>query len=234
MTTPRRRRPRWLLALSLATLALLTFMLWAYIPPDIDTSRADMHGDRLRYALLVAHMAFGTVATVAGLLQFWPVLRARHPRVHRWTGRAYFYLGIFPAGVLAVPVTIASEQGVSNQAALLTLTALWLATGVAGLRATLARRYADHRRWMIRNYALTLVILASRVWGGPLFAIVFALEDSRVYQGNTTAMIHDIASAGAWLSLLVNMLVAEWIIHRRRGRGSSSTPAAAIRVESPR
>lgn len=219
-TTPtrRRRRPWGLITITVVTVGLLVFMLWAYVPPDIAASRADMHGDQLRYALLVGHIAFGTIATLAGLLQFWPVLRARHPRLHRWTGRAYFYLGIFPAALIAVPVVALSEQGVSNQAALLMMTMLWVATGVAGLRATLQRRYADHRRWMIRNYAITLAIFASRLWGGPLFAIVFALEDTRVYQGNQVAMIHDVASAGAWLALMVNMLAAEAIIHRRKRR----------------
>lgn len=219
-TTPvrKRRRPWGPITMSVVTVALLVFMLWAYIPPDIATSRADMHGDRLRFALLIGHITFGTIATVAGLLQFWPVLRARHPRLHRWTGRAYFFLGIFPAALLAVPVVVLSEQGVSNQAALLLMAILWAATGIAGLRATLQRRYGDHRRWMIRNYAITLAIFASRLWGGPLFAIVFALEDTRTYQGNETAMIHDIASAGAWLSLMVNMLVAEAIIHRKKGK----------------
>ncbi|MEV0648190.1 DUF2306 domain-containing protein [Phytomonospora sp. NPDC050363] len=225
----RRRRPWGLFTLAFVTLALLIFSVWAYVPPDIETSRADMHGDQVRYGFLVAHIAFGTVATVAGLLQFWPVLRSRHPRFHRWTGRAYFYLGIFPAALLAVPVTLWAEQGVGNQSALLMTTILWVVTGVAGLRATLGRRYGDHRKWMIRNYAITLSILFSRLWAGPLYFVVFSQENSRVYQGNEVAMIHDMASAGAWLALVVNLLVAEWYIMRKYG-GRRAQP---VRPTSP-
>lgn len=215
---PAPRRPWWLLALATGTLALLVYMLWAYVPPDIATSRADMHGDQVRYGLLVAHIGFGAIATVAGLLQLWPRLRARRPRLHRWTGRAYFFLGVFPAAVLAIPVTLWAEQGVSNQAALLVTTGIWLATGIAGLRAARERRFADHRAWMIRNFAVTLSLSTSRLWGGPLALIVFSLEDSRVYEGDLTAMIHDMASAGAWLSLTANLLVAEACIRRRTRR----------------
>lgn len=224
----RRRRAAWwaIPAVALA-LAVLAFMLTPYIPPDIAGSRADMHGDRARYALLIGHIAFGTVAVLTGLLQFWPRLRARRPRAHRWTGRAYFYAGIFPAAALALPVTALAEQGVSNQAALLATTVAWTATGIAGLRAARSRRFGDHRRWMIRNYAITMSILASRLWAGPLFALVVALGDTRAYQGDQTAMIHDIAGTGAWLGLLANLLVAELIIRRRRAKPAAITRATA-------
>jgi len=42
------------------------------------------------------------------------------------------------------------------------LNVLWIWTGVMGYRAARRRRYAEHRRWMIRNFALTLGAIASR------------------------------------------------------------------------
>ncbi|MEU6719572.1 DUF2306 domain-containing protein [Nonomuraea sp. NPDC046802] len=226
---PRRKRRRpawWMLPLSLIALAILAFMLSAYIPPDIRTSRADMHGNQVRYWLLLGHIAFGTVATVTGLLQLWAGLRNKFPRVHRWTGRIYFYAGIFPSMILAVPVSAMSESGVSNVAALDTMLILWAITGVAGLRAAKARRFNDHRKWMIHNYAVTLAIITSRPWGVVMALIVMAQADSAAYQGNTVAMIHDIASSGAWIALVVNLVVAEAYIHRKYG-GRSRKPALA-------
>lgn len=210
-------RVRWLITLTVVTLAILGYMLSAYVPPDISTSRVEVHGDPVRYWLLVGHIAFGAVATVTGLAQFWPSLRRKHPWLHRWTGRAYFFAGIFPAMILAVPVSLFSESGVSNVAALDMMLVLWAVTGVAGLRATRSRRYADHRRWMIRNYAVTSAILMSRLWGGAMAVVVLAQADSPVYNGNMVAMIHDIASSGAWLALTVNLLAAEVYIQRRYG-----------------
>lgn len=221
-----------MLPLAVIALAILAYMLSAYVPPDIRTSRADMHGDQVRYWLLVGHIAFGTVATVTGLLQFWAGLRARFPRVHRWSGRAYFFAGIFPSMIFAVPVSFMSESGVSNLAALDAMLVLWAVTGVPGLRAARARRFADHRRWMIRNYAITLSILASRPWGLLMTVIVFAQADSPAYQGNTVAMIHDIASSGAWLALLVNLVVAEAYIQRKYG-GRGRNPARASDTRRP-
>ena len=41
---------------------------------------------------------------------------------------------------------------------------LWLVTGLAGYRAARQRRFADHRRWMLRSVALTWSIVANRGW----------------------------------------------------------------------
>lgn len=225
----KKRATRWLLPLSVMTLGLLTFMVWAYIPPDMATSRVDVHGDQLRYALLVAHIAFGSVATLAGLLQIWPALRNRLPRVHRWTGRAYFHLGVFPAILLAVPVTLTAESGLSNMLALLVMNGLWAWTGIAGLRAARQRRFGDHRRWMVRNYAVTLAILTSRLWAGPLILLGLAMLDGRAYQGNQVAMIHDIASAGTWLALFANLAVVEWHLRRPERIANRAKRARAAR-----
>ncbi|WP_158883248.1 DUF2306 domain-containing protein [Amycolatopsis anabasis] len=226
-------RAKWLIALSVFTLAALGYLLSAYVPPDIENSRVDVHGDRVRYWLLVGHIGFGAVATAAGLAQFWPALRRRRPALHRWTGRAYFFAGIFPSSILLIPVAAMSESGLSNMAGLYAQTVLWVWTGVAGLRAARARRYADHREWMIRNYAVTLAALTSRLWGGAMALIVFAQADSRTYQGNTVAMIHDIASSGLWLSLLFNLIAVEVHLQRRKSGAGEPAPAGSGRRRRP-
>ena len=91
--------------------------------------------------------------------------------------------------------------GVSNQASSLVLDALWMITGVAGYRAARQRRFADHRKWMIRNYALAFASIASRFWT-PIAVLAMLPElKGRAYQGDTNGIgaIHDVASASAWL-----------------------------------
>ncbi|WP_215541451.1 DUF2306 domain-containing protein [Amycolatopsis sp. CA-230715] len=216
------------------------YMVSAYLPPDLATSRVDVQGDPVRYWLLVGHIGFGTIATVAGLAQFWPWLRRICPRAHRWVGRMYFYAGVFPAMVLTVPVVLASESGMSNVSALVAMLVMWAVTGVAGLRAARSRRFRDHRAWMIRNYAVTVAVHASRMWGAVVIPLVLLQADGPAYQGDTRAIIHDIAGSGAWLGLFVNLAVVEWYLRRRAqpvktARNSSSStesgtvPSAAYR-----
>ncbi len=218
-TAPPRRRARraWPIALLAgATVGMIWFLLSAYVPPVMHTSRIPPRSE-LHYVLLVAHIFTAAVAALAGTVQFWPWLRRRYPVAHRWTGRAYFFLGVFPSAVLAVPVTVLAPFGAANQAALATLDLLWILTATAGYRAVRQRRYADHRRWMIRNFALIWGSLASRFFTPVMLLAIAPQESSMVYRGDQTAIIHDMASGSAWLGLVASLLIAEYYLQRRYG-----------------
>jgi predicted membrane protein DUF2306 len=212
-----RRRRVWPVAvLGIATVVMVGYLLSAYIPPDMSTSRVPPRNE-LHYVLLVAHIATAAVASLAGAIQFLPAVRRRFPAVHRWTGRAYFFLGVFPSMVLAIPVAALAPFGASNQAALFALDALWIVTAIAGYRAVRQHRYADHRRWMIRNYALIWGSLASRFWIPVMAVAILPQLSSESYHGSQLAMIHDMSSGSAWLGLVSAVLVAEWHLQRRYG-----------------
>ena len=214
--SPRRWR-RWpLVLLAVASAALLVYMLTPYIPPEMSTSRVPLH-DGLLFGLLVAHIFTATVATVTGLAQFWPWLRNNHPRVHRWTGRAYFFAGVFPSTLLAVPVALTAAFGVSNQAGLLIVDLAWASTAIAGYRAARQRRFADHRRWMIRNYALTFSSLFSRLVQPVIALLVIAQAKGPSYRGDGLTIQHDIASASIWVGVLMAVVAAEFYVQRRYG-----------------
>ncbi|MGA8112114.1 MAG: DUF2306 domain-containing protein [Actinocatenispora sp.] len=212
----RRRRPWPIAVLAVATVATTLWVVSAYVPPDMATSRIPPRST-LHYVLLVAHIFTAAVAAVSGTVQFWPWLRRRFPRLHRWTGRTYFFLGVFPSAVLAIPVSIYAPLGASNQAGLLALDVLWIITGVAGYRAVRQRRYADHRRWMIRNFALIWASLASRAWIPLMLLAIAPQEHSTTYHGDQLAIMHDLASGSAWLGLFSTVVIVEAYIQRRYG-----------------
>jgi hypothetical protein len=226
------KRPRWpLIVLGLVTVGMVVYLLSAYVPPDMGTSRIPPRST-LHYVLLVTHIFTAAVAALAGIMQFWPWLRSRHPAVHRWSGRAYFFLGVFPSSIVAIPVAVLGPFGSANQAALVMLDVLWIITGVAGYRAIRQRRYADHRRWMIRNYALTFGAIASRFWIPVMVLATVPQATSVAYGGDTAAIGHDIASGSAWLGLAVNLLIAEYYIQRRYGVPAPVRPTDSNRRAS--
>ncbi|GGU64345.1 hypothetical protein GCM10010211_31890 [Streptomyces albospinus] len=217
------------MALVIIALVVTARAVGAYVPPDLRTSRVPPRSE-LHYALLVAHIFTAAVAVVTGLAQCWPWLRRRYPAVHRWTGRAYFFGGVFPSALIGVPVTYLVPLGVGNQLSLGVLDALWIATGVAGYRSARQRRYADHRHWMIRNVALTLAALTSRLIQPLIEHLVAAqLSDPIAYGGDALAAGHDIAGATSWLSLVVNLFAAEYLIQRRRGAAARRRARPAAR-----
>ncbi|HVH49604.1 MAG TPA: DUF2306 domain-containing protein [Sphingomicrobium sp.] len=125
---------------------------------------------------LVIHVIGATVALVVGPFQFVAAIRARWPRFHRLTGYSYVTACAVgaPAGLLLSFGTTAGPIAGAGFAALglLTIVFTWL-----GLRAAIARKFDEHREWMIRSYALTaaaitlrLMIPASFILGLDFFA----------------------------------------------------------------
>lgn len=112
---------------------------------------------------LTIHAAGGASALLVGWAQFLPALRARRPAVHRWTGRLYM-AGCVVAGIAGLPLAFGSTAGPVATAGFGLLAAFWLTTTLLGLRTALERRFAEHRRWMIRSWSLTLAAVTLRLY----------------------------------------------------------------------
>lgn len=87
----------------MVTVLVTAQALAASVPPDLHTSRVPPRS-ALHFGLLGAHIVTAAVAVLTGLAQSWPWLRRRHPAAHRWTGRAYFFAGVFPSALVGIPV----------------------------------------------------------------------------------------------------------------------------------
>jgi hypothetical protein len=196
--------------------AFLAFSLPPYLTFDPGQSRLPPRLDLpLHYQLLVGHIVFGSVALVASCFQIWPWFRQRHRVAHRWIGRAYLFCGVFPAGLMTLWIAPFSSQGLVAQVANTSLGVLWLLTAVAGYRMARQRRFAEHREWMIRSFALTWSIVVNRVWL-VLWIVILTPQVGTTFGGDDAAMTQAAAGVSTWLSWVVNLLVAEWWLQRTR------------------
>lgn len=84
------------------------------------------------------------------------------------------------------------------------LAVAWLTTGFMAYRSVRRGRYQDHRRWMVRNFALTLAAVTLRIY------IPSAMASSLAF-GVAYPII-------AWACWVPNLLVAEWLVRRRPER----------------
>jgi hypothetical protein len=210
------KRP-WIGPLAFVVLVFLAFSLPPYLTLDPAKSRLPLEPHTpWHYPVLVGHILFGTIALVTCCLQIWPWLRRAHPALHRRTGRVYVLCGVLPAGLLAIGAgALAVTPGFSGKAGNITLAVVWLAVTFQGLRAARARRYGEHRRWMIRSFALTTSIVANRLWVVGLIGGLSPFLDSQ-FGGDQRALIRAAVEAAIWLSWIVNLLIAEWWIERHR------------------
>ncbi|WP_136707216.1 DUF2306 domain-containing protein [Agromyces sp. H66] len=161
-------------------------------------------------AAFYAHVVAGGIALVAGPFQFWRGLRDRQRSVHRWIGRGYL-AAVAIAAVAGLVIAPFSEAGLSGLVGFGSLAVLWLATGSAAYRAIRRGDVANHRAWMMRNFALTYAAVTLRLWLG-------ALIGAQALPGGPFDLEAAFANAYAvvpFLSWLPNLVVVEWLIRRR-------------------
>jgi len=108
-----------------------------------------------RRAWLWTHLAGGALTIALGPLQFlsrWPRPFAR---LHRASGWIYVG-GILIGSVGATGLIATSPAPFAIRSAFAATALAWLVTGLVALTAIRRRQVATHRRWMTRNYLVTL------------------------------------------------------------------------------
>jgi uncharacterized membrane protein len=218
------RRP-WVLPLGLLITAFLVYSLPPYLGLDAASSRIPAPtGLGWYYPVLVTHIFFASVAMVTCALQIWPWLRQRYPAVHRRTGRVYVFAGALPAAVAGLFVGLGAAFGPVGAVSSVFLSTLWFGCTVQGYRMARARRFGEHRRWMIRSFALCMSIISNRLWSVVWF-LVFAPQLETTFGGSELAMIQAISGITTWTGWVVPLLIAEWWLERGRGRRRTPSPA---------
>lgn len=134
---------------------------WYYIlgdPSQFDPVFQEKYTQHL--TLVRCHGISGILCLLAGLSQFAP--ESLRFRIHRHSGRLYM-VTMLMASVTAIPMALMAEGGWTARLSFLLLALLWLLTGVIALKRVLAGDFVSHRRWMVRNYALTYSAISLRL-----------------------------------------------------------------------
>ena len=169
-----------------------------YLPPDFTSDfllgRSDSFFGAYRWAFY-AHLTAGPLALLLGLALLSDRLRRRRPAWHRRLGRlqmAVVLLLLVPSGLWM------SASAATGTVAGLGFATLALATATCaaqGWRAAVARRFAAHRIWMTRLFALLCSAVVLRLTSG--LANLAGLDSDWVYP------------ASAWVTWLAPLAICE-------------------------
>jgi uncharacterized membrane protein len=155
---------------------------------------------------LVPHMLGGTVALVAGLVQFWLGLTGRLGALHRVLGRCYLAgVAVGSAGALYM-VAHGDREDLAYWAGLAGLAAAWLVTTATAYLAIRSGAVEQHRDWMVRSYVVTFAFVTFRLVD-DLATGPFGVEPTSQYNGVV-----------AWACWSVPLLLAEPVLQWRRIR----------------
>jgi uncharacterized membrane protein len=111
--------------------------------------------------MLVPHGVAGAIALCLGASQFSSRLRQRHARLHRILGRCYV-TGVAIAAPVGIYITIVRNE-LPLRIAVITQALLWFLTTAVAFYCIRHRNFQQHRQWMIRSYAITLIFVTDRV-----------------------------------------------------------------------
>jgi uncharacterized membrane protein len=146
-----------------------------------------------REFVLGLHIAGALVALAAGPWQF-----MKKRRVHRIVGRAYV-AGVAVGGVGGLALATTAHGGLVASLGFAGLAIAWLATTATGLVMIRTGRIAEHRRWMVRSFALTFAAVTLRLQLGLYGALELDVAFADAY-----AVI-------AWSCWVPNLVVAWWV-----------------------
>jgi uncharacterized membrane protein len=183
----------WLMLLSSAGVVVYGTRYFVALPPDAHFAR---------YILpLRLHIAGGIGALLAGPWQFSQKLRARALNLHRWLGRFYL-LEVALGSIAGFFMALVSKSGLPTHLGFGILAVLWFFTGLQAYRMVRQGNIDAHRRWMIRNFALTLAAVTLRVQLPFLMAVLrWPFPPAYI--------------TVSWLCWVPNLLIAEWMVRRR-------------------
>jgi uncharacterized membrane protein len=187
----------------MALLSLLTVLVVSrYLTLDPEVFFPEQRAVYLAHqTALLLHVVGGMVALTLGSFLLVNGWRSRWPTVHRWLGRVYL-LGILLGGATGLYMATFAYGGAISQSGFAMIGLLWLTTGLMAFVRIRQGNVAEHRRWMIRNFAITLAAVMLRVHS-PLLMVL----------GVDFEMAYRIV---AWSSWVPNLLVAEWIVRTRQ------------------
>ena len=94
------------------------------------------------------------------------------------------------------------------------LASLWLWFTINGYLTARQRRFAQHRRHMVRSATLALSIITNRIWT-PVLVITFQPLQDSVFGGNEEHFVWFVAGVGAWLGWTIPFFTVQWWLNRK-------------------
>jgi uncharacterized membrane protein YozB (DUF420 family) len=189
----------------------------------------------LYFPVLALHILGASMAIVTCVIQVWPGLRRKHARVHRYSGRVYV-CGVMLAGVTMLVLVTAWPYSAVTTFGQVMVDLLWVGVTGYGWVLIRRRRIADHRRWMLRSFAVTTSVLLNELLQPPIQMLLQTQLHTRML-GSQDVLSQMSNAIDNWVGFTIAFVAVEWYLERellRRSAGSRRAVAArTIAAEDP-
>ncbi len=162
------------------------------------------------------HVLGSGLALLIGGFQFSQTLRRKYLHVHRWLGRIYLIM-ILIGGLGSFMLAPQAAGGLVAKIGFFLLAVLWWFSAFQAYVAVRRGDIAEHRAWMLRNFALTFAAVTLRIQLGTLTASGVPFEEAY--------------PVVAWLSWVPNLVLIEWYLalsQRKAAATARGAPKGAL------
>lgn len=147
------------------------------------------------------HIFAGMICILTSLVQFSKYILKKSKAIHRWSGRLYVFVVLFLGSPTGFYMAFFAKGSLWERALFLFMGFFWFFTTYKGLTTILKKNVLAHKIWMIRSYAMAMTAVTFRI-----YHIIFYLLDWDHLENYELSL---------WISVVGNMLVAEYIIFRQ-------------------
>ena len=147
------------------------------------------------------HIFAGLFCIGTALIQFSRYILKKKKAIHVWSGRVYVFVVLVLGAPTGLYMSFFAKGSFWERALFMFMAVFWFYTTLKGLTTILKKNVLAHKIWMMRSYAMAMTAVTFRI-----YHIIFYLMDWDHLANYELSL---------WISVIGNMLVAEWIIYRK-------------------
>ncbi|OSZ73812.1 hypothetical protein CAP36_17580 [Chitinophagaceae bacterium IBVUCB2] len=168
---------------------------------DFITERSFLFKSNFYNTCFYIHIAAGALCIGAALIQFSRYILKKSKGIHRISGKMYVAVVLFLGAPTGLYMSFFAKGSFWERSLFLFMAGWWFITTLYGLTTIHKRNIVAHKVWMIRSYAMAMTAVTFRV-----YHIIFYLLDWGHLENYELSL---------WISVIGNMLFAEWVIYRQ-------------------
>jgi hypothetical protein len=147
------------------------------------------------------HIFAGAVCIATALIQFSRYILKKSKPIHRWSGKLYVFVVLFLGAPTGFYMSFFAKGSFWERILFMFMAITWFITTYYGFSTIRKKNVLAHKIWMMRSYAMAMTAVTFRI-----YHILFYMLDWGHLENYELSL---------WISVVGNMLFAEWIIYRQ-------------------
>jgi hypothetical protein len=152
-------------------------------------------------AFFYIHIFAGAVCISTALIQFSKYILKKTKAIHRWSGKLYVFVVLFLGAPTGLYMSFFAKGSFWERVLFMFMAICWFITTWYGFSTIRKKNVLAHKIWMMRSYAMAMTAVTFRI-----YHILFYMLDWDHLENYELSL---------WISVVGNMLFAEWIIYRQ-------------------